>query len=334
MKSGHHNPLLSAPRRRGLLASILATACFPQGIAAQRSAKFYRIGWITAQRAPSLAPYVDAFRIGLTDLGYVEGRDLVIEYRYADDAIERVPELAIELVRVPVDVLVAQGAAAFEIHGLSIPIVYGSADPVSAGFAESLTRPRGNMTGLTFMAIEMNGKRLELLREIIPELRRVAIIGNPEHPGSHLERGVSEATGQRLGLRIDYFPTRNRDALAAALTAMAEDPPQAISVLADGFAIQNRWEIIDSAMSHGVPVISGWPVFAQSGAICTYGPRLTESYRRLAYYVDRILRGAKPADLPIERPTKFELVVNLKSAKALSITIPQSVEARADTVIE
>ncbi len=138
MKSGHHNPLLSAPLRRGLLASILATACFPQGIAAQSSAKFYRIGWITAQRAPSLAPYLDAFRIGLTDLGYVEGRDLVIEYRYADDAIERVPELATELVRVRVDVLVAQGAAAFEIHGLTIPIVYGiSADPVSAGFAES-----------------------------------------------------------------------------------------------------------------------------------------------------------------------------------------------------
>jgi putative ABC transport system substrate-binding protein len=287
-----------------------------------------------------LAPYLDAFRIGLTDLGYVEGRDLVIEYRYADDVIERVPELATELVRVPVDLLVAQGAAAFEIHGLTIPIVYGiSADPVSAGFAESLTRPRRNMTGLTFMAIEMNGKRLELLREIIPELRRIAIIGNPEHPGAHLERGFSEATGQRLGLRIDYFPTRNRDELTAALTAMAEtamaeDPPQAISVLADGFAIQNRQEIIDTAMSHGVPVISGWPVFAQSGAICTYGPRLTESYRRLAYYVDRILKGARPADLPIERPTKFELVLNLKSAKALGITIPQSVEARADTVIE
>ena len=282
-----------------------------------------------------MAPYLDAFRTGLADLGYLEGRNLVIEYRYADDAIERVPELAAELACIPVDLLVAQGAAAFEIHGLSIPVVYGiSADPVSAGFADSLARPRGNMTGLTFMAVEMNGKRLELLCEIIPELRRVAIIGNPEHPGSHLERGFSEATGRRLGLRIDYFPTRNRDELTAALTTMAKDPPQATSVLADGFAIENRREIIDSAMSRGVPVISGWPIFAQSGAICTYGPRLAESYRRLAYYVDRIIKGAKPADLPIERPTKFELAVNLKSAKALGITIPQSVEARADTVIE
>jgi putative ABC transport system substrate-binding protein len=335
MKSGHHNALLSPPRRRGLLASILAIVCLPRGIAAQSSAKLCRIGWVTAQRAASLAPYLDAFRTGLADLGYVEGRNLAIEYRYADDAIERVPELAAELARIPVDLLVAQGAAAFEIHGLTIPLVYAiSADPVSAGFAESLTRPRGNMTGLTFMAVEMNGKRLELLCEIIPELHRVAIIGNPEHPGSHLERGFSEATGRWLGLRIDYFPTRSRDELTAALIAMAEDRPQAISVLADGFAIQNRREIIDSAMSRGVPVISGWPIFAQSGAICTYGPRLTDSYWRLAYYVDRILKGAKPADLPIERPTKFELVLNLKSAKALGITIPQSVEARADTVIE
>ena len=237
--------------------------------------------------------------------------------------------------RIPVDLLVAQGAAAFELHGLAIPIVYGiSADPVSSGFADSLARPRGNMTGLTFMAVEMNGKRLELLREIIPGLRRVAVVGNPEHPGSHLERGFTEDAGRRLGIEIAYFPTRNCDDLHAAFEALAEDPPQAISLLADGFAIQNRQEIIDFATSHRVPVISGWPVFAQSGAICTYGPRLTESYRRLAYYVDRILRGAKPADLPIEQPTKFELVINLKSAKALGIVIPQTVEARADRVIE
>jgi putative tryptophan/tyrosine transport system substrate-binding protein len=322
-------------RRRTLLASVLAAAFFPRAEAAPGGKRIYRIGWVTAQRVASLVPYLDAFRRGLADLGDVEGRNLVIEYRYADDAIERVLELAAELVRIPVDLIVAQGAAAFEIHGLAIPIVYGiSADPVSAGFADSLARPRANMTGLTFMAVEMNGKRLELLREIIPELRRVVIVGNPEHPGSHLERAFSEATGRRLGLEIIYFPTRNRAELTAALAVMAEDPPPAISVLADGFAIQNRQDIIDFAMSHRIPVISGWPVFAQSGAICTYGPRLTESYRRLAYYVDRILKGAKPADLPIEQPTKFELVINLKSVKALGISIPQPVEARADTVIE
>jgi ABC-type uncharacterized transport system substrate-binding protein len=282
-------------------------------------------------------PNVGAFRAALTDLGYVEGRNLVIEFRYGDDAIERVPELAAELVRLPVDLIVAQGAAAFEIRklGLTVPVVYGmSADPVSAGFADSLARPRGNMTGLTFMAVEFNGKRLELLREIMPEVRRVAIVGNPEHPGAHLERGFSEETGRRLGLTLGYFPTRSREELAGAFAAMAADPPQAISLLADGFAVQNRQSIIDFAMSHRVPVISGWPVFAQSGALCTYGPRLTESYRRLAYYVDRILKGAKPADLPIEQPAQFELVINLKTAKFLGLSIPQSVLIRADEVIQ
>ena len=322
-------------KRRMFFVSVFAAACLPRGEAAQGAAKVYRIGWVTAQRAASLVPYLDAFRGALTDLGYTEGGNLMIEYRYGDDAIERVPGLAVELQRIPVDLIVAQGAAAFEIHGLTIPVVYGiSADPVLAGFAESLARPRGNMTGLTFMAVEMNGKRLELLWEIIPELRRVAIVGNPEHPGSHLERGFSEQTGRRLGVEIAYFPTRNRDELAAAFAAMAEDPLQAVSLLADGFAVQNQQDIIDFAMSHRIPVISGWPVFAQSGAICTYGPRLTESYRRMAYYVDRILKGAKPVDLPIEQPTKFELVVNLKSAKALGIIIPQSVETRANRVIE
>jgi len=323
-------------KRRAFLATTLATAYFSAAdLAAQSGAKVYRIGWLTAQRAASLAPYLDAFRGGLADLGYVEGRDLAIEYRYGDDTTERVPELAAELVRVPVDLIVAQGAAAFEVHGLTVPIVYGiSADPVSAGFADSLARPRGNMTGLTFMAVELVGKRLELLREIIPALRRVAIVGNPEHPGALLERGFSEETGRRLGLEIAYFPTRNRNELSAAFTEMSKDLPQAISLLADGFAIENRQDIIDYATSRRVPVISGWPVFAQSGAICTYGPRLTESNRRLAYYVDRILKGAKPADLPIEQPTTFELVVNLKSAKALGITIPLSVEMRSDRVIE
>ncbi|HEX2500549.1 MAG TPA: ABC transporter substrate-binding protein [Methylomirabilota bacterium] len=258
-------------------------------------------------------------RVGFGDYGYEQGRNLVIEYRFGDDAIERVPELAAELVRLPVDVVMVQGAAVPVIAklGLKVPVVYVfSGDPVSAGFADSLARPRGNMTGLTFMAAEFNGKRLQLLRDIIPDLRRVAIMGNPAHPGEELERAYSENVGQQLGLAIEYFPTRTAAELTAAMATMTARPPQAISLFADGFAIQNRQRIIDFAMKERIPVTSGWPVFAQSGALCTFGPRLTESYRRLAYYVDRILKGAKPADLPIEQPTKFELVVNLKTAKA------------------
>ena len=232
-------------------------------------------------------------RAALADLGHVEGRNLAIEFRYGDDMIERVPELAAELVRLPVDLIVAQGAAAFESRrlGLPVPVVYSmSADPVAAGFADSLARPRGNMTGVTLMAVEFNGKRLELLREIVPELRRVTILGNPE-PGAQLERAFSEKTAQRLGLTIEYLPTRTRDGLTSVLTAISAHPPHAISLLADGFAIQNRQSIIDFAMRHRAPVISGWPIFARSGAVCTYGPRLMESYRRLAYYIDRILKG-------------------------------------------
>ncbi len=247
------------------------------------------------------------------------------------------PDLAADLERLPVDLIVAQGAAVETINKLNLktPVVYVfSGDPVSAGFAESLARPRGNMTGLTFMAAEFNAKRIELLQELIPGLRRVAIIANPEHPGEQLERRYSEQAGQRLGLTIDHFATRNRSELEAALTNIAKIPVQAISVFADGFAIQNRQSIVDFGISHRMPVISGWAVFAQSGALCTYGPRLSESYRRLAYYVDRVLKGTKPADLPIEQPTKFELVINAKTAKVLDITIPLSVLVRADTVIE
>jgi putative tryptophan/tyrosine transport system substrate-binding protein len=323
--------------RRRFLASTLATALLPRITAAQPPQRVARVGWLSAQQAASLAPSLDALRAGLATYGYQEGRNLVIEYRYADDVYERVPELADELIRLPVDLLVAQGAALYEIANRAwpVPIVYIiSADPVSSGFASSLARPLGNMTGLTLMAVEFNGKRLELLREILPTLRRLSVIGNPEHPGAHLERAFSEETGRHLGVAITYVPTRTREELTTALNAMGADPPQAISILADGFAVQNRQLIIDFAMKHHVPTISGWPVFAQSGALCTYGPLLSESYRRLAYYIDRVLRGAKPADLPIERPSQFELVINLKIAKALGLTIPPAVLARADRVIE
>lgn len=323
--------------RRSFLATLALLPWRPDYVVAQNAPRPARIGWLTAQREASLTPYVRAMRESLVELGYVEGKNLTIEFRYGDDAIERVPELVTDLERLPVDLIVAQGAAVEVISKLRLktPVVYVfSGDPVSAGFAESLARPHGRMTGLTFMAAEFNGKRLELLREFIPDLRRVAIVANPEHPGEEIERRYSEEAGQRLGLLTDYFATRDRNELEDAFARISEIPVQAISVFADGFAIQNRQRIVEFAMSRGVPVLSGWAIFAQSGALCTYGPRLAESYRRLAYYVDRVLKGAEPASLPIERPTKFELIVNAKTAKALNIAIPQSVFLRADQVIE
>jgi putative ABC transport system substrate-binding protein len=323
--------------RRAFLASIVAVSAATRSTRAQTGTKIFRIGWLTAQRASSLTPFLDAFRSGLAELGYHEQGNLEIEYRYGDDNLLRVAPLAAELVQKPVDLLVVQGAAVPLVYELklSIPSVYVfSGDPVVAGFADSLAHPRGNMTGLTFMAAELNGKRLEILRDIVPGLRRVAIIANPEHPGSQIERTYSEETARRLGLEIEFFATATQDQLTTAFAAMDPHPPQAISLFADGFAIQNRQSIIDYGMKHGAPVISGWPIFARSGAICSYGPKLSESYRRLAHYVDRVVKGTRPSDLPIERPTRFETVVNMKTAKMLRLTVPNSIIVTADEVIE
>jgi putative ABC transport system substrate-binding protein len=323
-------------KRRTLLRSALAMAALPRAYA-QNAPKVARIGWLTAQRAPSLTPYVDALRKALAELGYIEDRNLVIELRFADDAIDRIPELATALEGIPVDLILAQDAAVPVISqlDLKVPVVYVfSGDPVVAGAVDSLVRPRGNMSEWTIMAAEVSAKRIELLREIMPKVRNVAIVANPEHPGAHVERAYTEQAGQRSGLTISYFPTRTREELAGTLTVMARRPPQAISLLADGFAIDNREEIIAFAASYRAPVVSGWPVFARSGALCTYGPRLFDSYRQLAHYADRIIKGTHPATLPIERPTTFELVINLRTARALDLIVPPSLLVRADEVIE
>lgn len=326
-------------KRRDWLASagaLTATlACAMRGVAV--GAPMARIGWVTAQRAESLAPYLAAFRAGLSGFGLVEGRNLTIDYRYGDDVVDRVPVLVDDLVRRGVQLIVAQGAAVTLLDRLrpQVPIVYvTSVDPVAAGFADSLARPRPHMTGLTFMSVEFNGKRLELLREIVPALRRVAIVANPEHPGEDRERSFSIDVGRRLGIDVTLFATRTAADLDAAFASIGRKPPQAISLFSDGFAVQYRQRIIDAANRLRIPVVAGWAVFAESGALCSYGPRLIDSYQRLAYYVERILKGAKPAELPIEQPTTFEMVLNRRTANALGLALPQSVLVRADRVID
>ncbi|HMO30741.1 ABC transporter substrate-binding protein [Enterovirga sp.] len=324
-------------RRRLFLFSSLAFGALATAARAQRSGSVARVGWLTAQREASLGPYIAAVRGALAGLGYEEGRNLRLDYRYGDDVPARVPGLAAELVRAGADVLIVQGAAVPVVAKLNVPvpIVYvTSADPVLSGLADSLARPRGNMTGVTFMAAELNAKRLELLRELVPDLRRVALLGNPEHPGEQLEHDVSREYGQRFGLSIRYHSTRSDSELAAAFDAIARDPPQALSLFADGFAVQNRDRIIGFATEKRIPLTSGWALFARSGAVCTYGPRLIDSYRRLAALVARILEGARPADLPIEQPTVFELVFNLRTARAIGVDVPPALLARADEVIE
>jgi putative tryptophan/tyrosine transport system substrate-binding protein len=324
-------------RRREFIVSSLVLASWPAVAAAQSPAKPVRVGWIVATSASAAAPFLDALRAGLADRGYTEGQNLTIETRYADDVPERVPALIAELLRIPVDVIVTQGPTTWTIvkNVTTVPVVYVfSADPVEAGFAKSLARPQGNSTGLTLMSVELNGKRLELVREILPGLRRTAILANPDHRGEHRELENSEEAARRLGITIQYLPVHNDAELDASLPALVAGEPEAIVVFPDPVVTRNRQRIIDFAGTRHIPVISGWALFARSGALCTYGPRLTESYKRAAYYVDRILKGAKPADLPIEQPTIFELVVNLKTAKALGLTVPPTILARADEVIE
>jgi ABC-type uncharacterized transport system substrate-binding protein len=321
-------------KRRRLLFAAAAVAALPGLCVAQ--ARTARIGWLTAQRPPSLEPFVKAFRDALAALGFVEGKNLTIVFRYGDDDLGKVRGLADELARAPVDLIVVQGEAALEIKSMNLPtpVVYAySADPVIAGLAQSLARPNANMTGLTYMAVELNGKRLELLREMTPGVRRVALLANPAYPGQDNERSSSESTGGRIGLDVRYTPARTSDELAAAFAKMAADKVQAISVLADSFTVQNRDSIIAFGMQQRIPVVASWPVFARSGALCSYGPRLSDSYQRLAYYVDRVLRGTKPAELPIEQPTTIETSVNLKTADALGLQVPQAVLVRADQVL-
>src|SRR3984893_3922869 len=292
-------------KRRRFLLSTLALAGLPNVAIAQSRTKAFRIGWIIGGSAEGSALFLDALRAGLAGHGYLEGQNLVIETRYGDDRPEpAVAALAQELARLPVDVLVTQGYATRTVTKeiASVPIVYVfSADPVLAGIAQSLARPGGNATGISLMSIELNGKRIELLREMLPRLERVTVIANPAHSGAELELQACEKAGGQLGIAVRQVLVRNPAELEESFAETAAGKPGAITVLPDALVIQKRQRIVDFAAVERIPVISGWKIFAESGALCTYGPRLTESYRRAGFYIDRILKGAKPAELPIER---------------------------------
>ena len=324
-------------RRREFITLLGGAAAWPLAARAQQPIPV--VGFLGAPSPVPYAQYVAAVRQGLKEAGFVEGQNLAIEYRWAEGQYDRLPALAADLVSRRVAVIVVFGgapaAAAAKAATSTIPIIFNiAADPVKLGLVASLNRPGGNITGMGTLGVELEAKRLELLREIIPGLRRVAIVANPTHPGEHLERAYTQDYGRQLGLSTDYFATTTRDELERAFAAMAKDPPQAISLFADGFAIQYRQDIIDFGLNRRVPVVSGWPVFARAGALFTYGPDLVSSYQRLAYYVDRIFKGKRTSDLPIEQPTKFEFVVNRRTAKALDIEVPTSILLHADEVIE
>jgi len=296
-----------------------------------------RIGWMSNTRAADAGVFLDALRAGLREHGYVEGRNVVIEERWGDDAAARSEQSVAELVALKPNVIVTQGPAALALrkHTSSIPVVFGfSGDPVEAGIVQSLARPGGNLTGISFLTLELVGKRVELLKEIMPQAKRLAVVANPQHAGDKAERRASEAAASALGLTIEYFEARNGAQLLEVLPMVEKSRSDAVMLFPVQFVISNRGRIAEWAVRTRMPAISGWAQFAEGGNLMTYGPNLVDTYKRLAWYVDRILKGTKPAELPVELPTRVELVVNLRAAKALGISVPQSVLLRADRLIE
>jgi putative tryptophan/tyrosine transport system substrate-binding protein len=319
--------------RRHLFAMLGGAMVAGHSMAAERP----HIGFVSGGDSKGAEGFVAALRDGLASEGYREPDTLTLDLLYADYSLERVPALVAEIERRGAELIVTHAAATTIVVKAKrkAPVVYEfSADPIAAGIARDLAHPLFNATGVTLLKAELNGKRLEFLHEIGPEIRRVAVIANPLHAGEESERMDLAAEAEQLGIHLSFFPTPNRAELDRALDTIAADPPQAIVAFSEGFVVENRQTIINFAMSRRLPVVSGWAVMAKSGALFTYGPRLVESYRRPAYYVGRILRGAKPSELPIERPTVLELVINLNSAKTLGMTVPQSILVRADEVIE
>jgi putative ABC transport system substrate-binding protein len=321
--------------RREFLVVLSAGALVPHCAMAQR-AGVSRVGWISLDRAGG-SPFLEPLRAGLRDLGYVEGRNLVLDARWGDESLERLGPLAAELVRSQPHVIVTQGPSVFPVRkaGAAMPVVFGfSGDPVEAGLVDSLARPGRNYTGVSFLSLDLVGKRMELLKEMMPALKRVAIIARPEHPGEQSELRVSQAAAKSLGLAVAYFPIKSAQELDDALAAVPKSRSEAIVAFPDAVMMRYSERIAAFSVKSRVPAISGWAQFAEAGNVMTYGPVLRDSFRRLAYFVDKILKGARPAELPVELPTSVELVVNTKSAKALGIAIPRSIVVRADRVIE
>ena len=322
---------------------LVATAAWPAlawagAVGAQAPAKARRIGILTSFSPSDTALWHQAFRFGLRDRGWVEGKNISIEYRYAEGKSDRLPDLAADLVRRKVDVIVASvttDARAAQKATRAIPIVVAAAtDPVATGLVESLARPGGNITGLSQMAPQLAGKRLELLKEIVPKLSRVAVLWNSQGPASTLHWKEIQLPAQQLGVELHSLEVRSPNDFDKAFEAAIRARAGALLIIPALLITTNLNRLAGLAARSRLPSIYHDSEFADFGGLVTYGPDRADMFRRAATFVDKILKGAKPGDLPIEQPTKFELVINLKTAKALGLTIPQSVLFRADRVIE
>jgi putative ABC transport system substrate-binding protein len=316
-----------------------AAVAWPIAARAQQPGKKFRIGYLGIS-SPSLEPhYLEAFRQKLRDLGQIEGENIAIEYRWAEGQDDRLPNLASELVRLRPDVIVTTGtpgAVAAMQATKTIPIVMASsADPVGSGLVSSLARPQGNVTGFTILGPELEGKRLELLMQAVPGLLRLAVLWNPSNPGIVSYFETVKNAGRALRISLDpVVEVRRADELDNAFTAIASARPHALAVIADRSLLAHRTRIVEFAAMARLPTMYPYKEYVEAGGLMSYAPSNIELFRGTAIYVDKILKGAKPGDLPIQEPTKFELVINLKAAKALALEIPSQLLARADEVIE
>jgi putative ABC transport system substrate-binding protein len=306
---------------------------------AQPVAKVHRMGYLGSGPSTSNPRVLEAFRQGLRELQWVEGQNMVIEYRYAEGRFDRLPDLAAELVRLKVDIITASPApvalAAKNATG-TVPIVFmGVPDPVGIGLVASLARPGGNVTGLTYsVGFNIFGKDLELLKEAVPKIRRVAVLSNPASPSQPLTMSEIRGAARSLGIQLLLLAARGPGEFDGAFATMARERVGALFVVTDPAFSPHRARLADLAAQNRLPSIFTQREDAEAGALMSYGPSLSDLWRRGATYVDRILRGARPADLPVEQPTKFELIINLKTARALGLTIPPSLLQRADQVIQ
>ncbi|MBI3372768.1 MAG: ABC transporter substrate-binding protein [Betaproteobacteria bacterium] len=322
--------------RRETLLAMLALGTPPLHALAQQAGKFWRIG-ILSQSDRKASEIFDHFLRGLRELGYVEGKNLSIEWRYADDKLDRLPALAAELVALKLDVIVSHanaGPLALQKATSTIPTVMTStSDPVASGLVKSLARPGGNITGLTTMNIDLSAKRLELLLEMVPKLSHVAVLLEPASPASRPLLDSLKSAATKLGVKILPVETRTLKEVEEAFGAIAKQNARALILPSDPLFSGNRIRIAELATKNRLPTMAAERRYAEAGSLASYGTRLADSYHRAATYVDRIFKGAKPADLPVEQPTTFELVINMKTAKALGIKVPQSILVRADRVI-
>ncbi len=321
-----------------LLALVIVVA--PRAGETQRPTKIPRVGFLSP-RSPSdteTARRLEAFRQGLRDLGYVEGRNIVIESRSAEAQYERLTGLAVEMVGLQVDVIVTYGLPATEAAKRAtgtIPIVMASAlDAVAHGVVASLARPGGNVTGVSFMSPELAGKQLEILKEVVPKISLVALLGNPANPGNAAQVQYVQDSARRLGVQVRSLEARGPGEIDGAFAAMTSAKADGVIVLVDAVLLEHRTQIANVAARRRLPTVSGMIENVEAGGLMSYGPSVPDMFRHMATFVDKVLKGAKPADLPVEQPTKFDLVISVKTAKALGLRIPRHVLLRADRIIE